>query len=64
MPSKIKDMIKYAEILSEDFDFVRVDFYEYEGKVYFSELTFSPWGGYMYSYTDEAIKELGKRFEK
>lgn len=62
-PAHLQEMAEYARILSKDFDFVRVDFYEYEDRVYFSELTFSPWGGYMYSYTDEAIRLLGKRFE-
>jgi hypothetical protein len=64
VPSKpvcLDEMVKYAKILSKDFDFVRVDFYEYEGKVYFSELTFSPWGGYLYSYTEEALDILGKK---
>lgn len=61
-PSCLKEMVEYAKILSADFDFVRVDFYEYEDKVYFSELTFSPWGGYMYSYTDEALRILGSQF--
>lgn len=60
-PSCFDDMVRYAKILSKDFDFVRVDFYEYEGKVFFSELTFSPWGGYLYSYTDDAIEILGKK---
>ncbi len=56
-PSKLDEMKKYAEILSADFDIVRVDFYEYNGKVYFSELTFSPWGGYLFSYTNEAVEK-------
>jgi len=60
-PSCLDEMVKYAKILSEDFNFVRVDFYEYEGKVYFSELTFSPWGGYFYSYTEEALDILGRK---
>jgi len=67
LPSKPKcldEMVEYAKVLSADFDFVRVDFYEYEGTVYFSELTFSPWGGYMYSYTDDALITLGRKFEK
>lgn len=62
-PKHIEEMAEYAKILSKDFDFVRVDFYEYNDKVYFGELTFSPWGGYMYSYTDEAIEKLGKYFD-
>ena len=63
-PKKLNDMIKIAKILSSDFDFVRVDLYEYKDNVYFGELTFSPWGGIMYSYTDEAIKEYGRLLRK
>lgn len=63
-PKHLKEMIKYAEMLSADFDVVRVDFYEYNDNVYFSELTFTPWGALMYSYTDEAILELGKLLRK
>ena len=63
-PDSLNKMIECARILSKDFDFVRVDLYDYKGKVYFSELTFSPWGGLMYSYTDDAIKVLGEKFEK
>ena len=58
-PKHLEEMIRVATILSQDFDFVRVDLYEYNDQVYFGELTFSPWGGIMYSYTDEAIKEYG-----
>lgn len=63
-PEKLDEMVEYAKILSEDFDFVRVDLYEHEGKVYFSELTFSPWGGFMYSYNDYGLKTIGKMFEE
>ena len=63
-PKLLDEMIKIAKILSADFEFVRVDLYEYRDKVYFSELTFSPWGALMYSYTDGAIKLLGKKFEE
>jgi len=63
-PEKLDEMVEYAKILSEDFDFVRVDLYEHEGKVYFSELTFSPWGGFMYSYNDYGLKTIGELFNK
>ena len=59
-PKHLSEMIEIAKILSADFDFVRVDLYEYKDNVYFGELTFSPWGGIMYSYTDSAIKEYGR----
>ena len=61
-PKHLHRMIEIAELLSKDFKFVRVDLYEYRDKVYFSELTFSPWGGYMFSYNDYGIKEIGKLF--
>lgn len=63
-PKHLNEMIRYAEILSEDFDVVRVDFYEFNGKVYFGELTFTPWGSLMYSYTDEALLNFGKLINK
>lgn len=61
-PKKLDEMVEIAKILSKDFKFVRVDFYEYQDHVYFSELTFYPWGAMMYSYTDEAIKLYGEKY--
>lgn len=46
-PKNYEQMLKYAAILSEDFLFVRVDLYNVEGKIYISELTFFPTGGFM-----------------
>lgn len=63
-PEHLKELVEIAEILSADFEFVRVDLYDFEGKVYFGELTFSPWGGVMNSYTTEAIELLGKKFDE
>lgn len=65
LPSKprlLSEMISVAEKLSEDFSFVRVDLYESNDRIYFGELTFSPWGGHMYSYTDQAIQILGNKY--
>jgi len=61
-PEHLKEMIEIAQILSADFDLVRVDLYEYKNQVYFSELTFSPHGGIMYSYNDEGIISIGKKY--
>lgn len=41
-PKNFDLMIEYAEKLSEDFAFVRVDFYNINGKIYLGEMTFSP----------------------
>ena len=47
MPKNLEKMKEYAEKLSKDFKFVRVDFYEINGKVYFGELTFIPGAAYI-----------------
>lgn len=39
-PVNLGKMLEYAEILSEGHPFIRVDFYEIDNKVYFSEFTF------------------------
>lgn len=46
-PHNFEKMKRIAEILSEHTDFLRVDLYEIDNQIYFSELTFSPCGGYM-----------------
>ena len=41
-PKNLKKMIYYARLLSSDFCFCRVDFYEVNKKLFLGELTFSP----------------------
>ena len=45
-PVQYEKMVELAEILSMDIPFVRVDFYEVDGKIYFGELTFYPGSGF------------------
>ena len=45
-PKSYNEMIMLSEKLSKDIPFVRVDFYEINGKVYFGELTFYPGSGF------------------
>jgi hypothetical protein len=45
-PLGYKKMIEFAEILSQGTKFLRVDFYDINGKVYFGEMTFFPAGGF------------------
>ena len=45
-PHNFEKMIKLAEKLAVDIPFVRVDFYEVDGKIYFGELTFFPGSGF------------------
>ena len=58
-PDGLEDMCKVAEILSKDFPFVRVDLYYIKGKVYFGELTFYPWSGYVKFSPEEFDYQLG-----
>lgn len=56
-PQKLDEMIAIAKDLSKGFPFVRTDLYEVNGKIYFSELTFTPTGGRM-GYEEVFLKEL------
>lgn len=44
-PKLFNKMIEYAEILSKNIPFVRIDFYNINGKIYFGEITFFPAAG-------------------
>lgn len=61
-PENFDKMLKIAAKLSEDFPFVRVDLYNCSGRIYFGELTFYPWSGYVQYNPDEADYLLGKDF--
>ena len=41
-PKLLEKMLEISRVLSSDFDFVRVDLYDVDGKIYFGELTFTP----------------------
>lgn len=61
IPQGWDDMIKYAEVLSKPFPFVRADFYLEDGKVIFGELTFTPAAGLdseKLPYTDKLLGDL------
>ncbi len=44
-PKNFEEMVAVAARLSEDFDFVRVDLFNVDGRIIFNELTFTPMGG-------------------
>ncbi|MBR1421325.1 MAG: hypothetical protein IJ575_09785 [Selenomonadaceae bacterium] len=44
-PKNLELMIELAREVSSDFPYVRADFYEIDGRVYFGELTFTPAAG-------------------
>lgn len=45
MPATLRKMEEFAELLSKDIPFLRVDFYDVRGNIYFGELTFYPASG-------------------
>ena len=59
LPNNLSEMISLAERLSKNEPFLRVDFYNVNGKIFFGELTFYPASGLGKWTTDEADKEIG-----
>ncbi len=45
-PPMYRQMLKLASKLAQPFPYVRVDFYDIDGKIYFGELTFCPGAGF------------------
>lgn len=58
-PLSLPYMLKAAEVLSNGFPEVRVDFYEINGKPFFGEMTFTSMCGRMKYYTQDYLKEMG-----
>lgn len=54
-PKNYEKMLEIAEKLSSEFDYVRIDFYNIDGKIKFGEMTFTPAGG-----VDELPYELDR----
>ena len=63
-PKNLDKMLSIAKVLSKDFPFVRVDLYNIKGKIYFGELTFYPWSGYVQFTPDSFDFQLGDYFDK
>ena len=59
-PDNFDEMIKISELLSAKFPFVRVDLYNINGKIYFSEMTFTPAKGTLILDDDKCDFEMGE----
>lgn len=62
-PSKFESMRSAAAILSAGIPFLRVDFYEVNGRMYFGELTFYPASGFGVFEPEEWNERLGDWIE-
>lgn len=60
LPENINEMVFLAEKLSIGIPFLRVDFYNLNGRIYFGELTFYPASGFGKWTSDEADEKIGK----
>ncbi|MFW6275333.1 MAG: ATP-grasp fold amidoligase family protein, partial [bacterium] len=63
-PPLFEKMIYLSRKLSEDFNYVRVDFYLVNGNIYFGELTFTPGNGAYTSFTEEDDLYFGSFFNQ
>lgn len=59
IPANLDEMLDISRKLSKNFDFVRVDLFNVSGKIYFSELTFTPCAGFMPLSPKEKDYEFG-----
>lgn len=59
-PENFDEMVALAEELCKPFPFVRADFYCVDGKIYFSEMTFTPAKGTLILDDDATDFEMGK----
>lgn len=62
-PKNFEKMKEIAKILSKNIKFIRVDLYEINEKIYFSELTFYPGGGFIPFEPEVYDETLGKMIE-
>lgn len=61
-PENLDLMLSLAKKLSKPFPFVRVDFYNIDGQIYFGELTFTPAAGIQYFSPDGYDEFYGSKF--
>lgn len=58
-PGSLNEMTAAAKVLSDGFPFVRVDFYDVDGKAVFGEMTFTPAGSFDVSEISINGKQMG-----
>ena len=61
-PEKLEEMKEIVKILAKEFPSVRVDLYLVRDRIYFGELTFFPWSGYVIYDPDSFDFEAGEKF--
>jgi len=62
-PKTLKEMIRLSELLAKAFKYVRVDWYDVDGKLYFGEITFHHDGGFRPILPEIWDKKLGNELK-
>lgn len=62
-PHNFEELKEMARKLCKEFPFVRVDLYDVGGKIYISEMTFVPTGGFMRLVPEEMTEKWGNWLE-
>lgn len=63
-PKYLQEMLRYAEILSEGLEYARIDLYQTNKGIVFGEITLTPMGGWLLSFTQEALDIMGENIRK
>jgi hypothetical protein len=61
-PHNLEDMVRIAENVAADFDFIRVDMYNVRGRIFTGELTVYPGGGFLRFLPRELDIRLGAKW--
>lgn len=61
-PKNLYEMIKVAEILSDDLDFVRIDLYTNGERIWFGEITLTPAGCIFHRWSQSALDKMGEEY--
>lgn len=62
-PQNLEEMIRVAETLVKPFPFARLDLYNINGKIYFGEMTFTPFGGMINFHPQSFLDEIGSEID-
>jgi hypothetical protein len=62
-PKSFAQMKKMCRTLAKGFPFVRVDWYEVDGRPIFGEMTFTPAAGFIDYYTPDFLRTLGRQIK-
>lgn len=61
-PKMLGELVDAAKKLAKPFSYARIDFYIFEGRIYFGEITLTPGGGFVLLSPEKWDLKLGEKF--